>query len=192
MVRLSLIPIPVWTRKAMMKHFPRCWPFVQWIHWSPVNLPYKCQWRGALIFSLNCAWMNGWVNNDEAGDLRRNRAHYDVTLMVCKIRVWLIDYIRQFHSYVMRCIRSSLIIDALISISVSWNRYIQNFFVMHPTNLYYFNVVHTIASSWTRSDYVINAACNILSSKDGPDAQPKISTTPYLKWPCYWIQQQLC
>ena len=25
--------------------------------------------------------MNGWVNNPEAGDLRRNRAHYDVTVM---------------------------------------------------------------------------------------------------------------
>ena len=25
--------------------------------------------------------MNGWVNNREAGDLRRYRAHYDVTEM---------------------------------------------------------------------------------------------------------------
>ena len=25
--------------------------------------------------------MNGWVNNGEAGDLRRHRAHYDVTVM---------------------------------------------------------------------------------------------------------------
>ena len=28
-----------------------------------------------------CAWINGWVNNREAGDLRRNRAHYDVIVM---------------------------------------------------------------------------------------------------------------
>ena len=27
------------------------------------------------------AWINGWVNNSEGGDLRRHRAHYDVTLM---------------------------------------------------------------------------------------------------------------
>ena len=33
------------------------------------------------MFSLICAWVNGWVNNHEAGDLRRYRAHYDVTLM---------------------------------------------------------------------------------------------------------------
>ena len=28
-----------------------------------------------------CAWMNDWVNNREAGDLRRHRTHYDVTVM---------------------------------------------------------------------------------------------------------------
>ena len=26
-----------------------------------------------------CAWINGWVYNGEAGDLGRQRAHYDVT-----------------------------------------------------------------------------------------------------------------
>ena len=39
------------------------------------------QWRGALTFSLICTRINGWVNNGEACDLRRNRAHYDVTEM---------------------------------------------------------------------------------------------------------------
>ena len=47
----------------------------------PVNSPHKGQWRGALMFSLICVWINGWVNNSEAGDLRRYRAHYDVTVM---------------------------------------------------------------------------------------------------------------
>ena len=61
------------------KHFPRYWPFVRGIHRSPANAPHKGQWRGALMFSLICAWVNGWVNNREAGDLRRHRAHYDVT-----------------------------------------------------------------------------------------------------------------
>ena len=31
--------------------------------------------------SLRCVWINGWVNNREGGDLRRYRAHYDVTVM---------------------------------------------------------------------------------------------------------------
>ena len=53
------------------KHFPRCWPFVRGIHRSPVNSPHKGQWRGALMFSLICTWLNGWINIGEAGDLRR-------------------------------------------------------------------------------------------------------------------------
>ena len=60
------------------KHFPRYWPFVQGIHRSPVNSPHKGQWRGALMFSLICVW----INNREAGDLRCYRAHYDVIVMM--------------------------------------------------------------------------------------------------------------
>ena len=41
------------------KHFPRYWPFVRGIS----------------------AWIYGWINNRESGDLRRHRAHYDVILM---------------------------------------------------------------------------------------------------------------
>ena len=33
------------------------------------------------MFSLICAWINVWVTNREAGDLRRHRAHYDFTVM---------------------------------------------------------------------------------------------------------------
>ena len=64
------------------KHFPRYWPFVRDIHRSPVNYPHKGQWRGAFMFSLTFARINGWVNNREAGDLRRHRGHYDITVMV--------------------------------------------------------------------------------------------------------------
>ena len=48
---------------------------------GPVTSPQKGQWRGTLMFSLISAWINGWVNNREAGDLRRNRAHCDVIVM---------------------------------------------------------------------------------------------------------------
>ena len=65
-----------------LKYFPRYWPFVRGIHRSPVNSPRKGQWCGALMFSLICAWINDWVNNLGAGDLRRHRAHYDVIVMV--------------------------------------------------------------------------------------------------------------
>ena len=64
------------------KHFPRNWPFVRGIQRSPVNSPHKGQWRGAVVFPLICAWINGWPNNREAGDLRRHRGHYDVTVIM--------------------------------------------------------------------------------------------------------------
>ena len=63
------------------RDFPRNWPFVRGLHRSPVNAQYKRKWRGALIFSLICAWINSWVNNREAGDLRPPRVYYDVIVM---------------------------------------------------------------------------------------------------------------
>ena len=60
------------------KYFPRSWPFVREIHRSPVDSPHRGQWHWALMSSLICAWINGWANNWDTGDLRRNRAHYDV------------------------------------------------------------------------------------------------------------------
>ena len=54
-----------------------------------MNSPHKGQWCGALMFSLICAWIKGWINNREAGDLRRHRTHYDVIGMFPK-----------YHSYI--------------------------------------------------------------------------------------------
>ena len=50
---------------------------------SPVPGEFPTQWpvTRSLMFSLICARTNGWANNGEAGDLRRNHAHYDVTVM---------------------------------------------------------------------------------------------------------------
>ena len=76
--------------KRPVKHFHD--DVLKWKHfrvtghlWSPLNSPHKGQWRGALMFSLLCAWINVWVNNGEADDLRCHRAHYDVILMGCTI-----------------------------------------------------------------------------------------------------------
>ena len=41
------------------KYFPRYWPFVRGIQWSPVNSPHKGQWCGGLVLSLICAWIKG-------------------------------------------------------------------------------------------------------------------------------------
>ena len=70
----------IWWRHQM-ESFPCYWPFVRGIHRSPMNSPHKGQWSGALRFHLIRAWINGLVNNREAGDLRRHRAYYNVTVM---------------------------------------------------------------------------------------------------------------
>ena len=48
----------------------------------PVNSPHKGQWGGALMVSLICVWISGWVNNPEAGDLKCYHAHYDIIVMI--------------------------------------------------------------------------------------------------------------
>ena len=86
------------------KHFPRYWPFVREIHRSPVNFPHKGQWRGALMFALICVWINGWVNNREAGDLRHYSAHYDVIVMCLKSKrqIVILGHSSYFLSYSKR------------------------------------------------------------------------------------------
>ena len=54
------------------KHFPRYWPFV----------------TGALMFSLISAWTNGWANTRDAGDYRRHRSNYDVTVIWRVLASW--------------------------------------------------------------------------------------------------------
>ena len=63
------------------KHFPRYWPFVRGSHLSLVDSPHKGQWCGALMFSLICAWINGWAKNRDTCDLRCHGAHYEITVM---------------------------------------------------------------------------------------------------------------
>ena len=54
-----------------------------------VNCPLTDQWHGAFMFSLICAWTNGWVNNQVAGDLRRHRSLWVVqteNILLCFLR----------------------------------------------------------------------------------------------------------
>ena len=63
----TLLYNPVWWLswwRYKMEPFPRYWPFVRGIHRSSVNSPHKGQWRGALMFSVICAWKNGLANNE--------------------------------------------------------------------------------------------------------------------------------
>ena len=46
--------------------FLRHWPFVQGIHWPPVNSPHKGQWRRAFIFFCGLG-RNTWLSNQSRG-----------------------------------------------------------------------------------------------------------------------------
>ena len=63
------------------RHFPRHWPFVRGIYgrqWIPLTKTSDADLWCFLWFKQ--AWINHWVNNGEAGDLRRHQAHHDVTV----------------------------------------------------------------------------------------------------------------
>ena len=45
-------------------------------------IPFKKASGVELRCFLRSAWINGWVNNRQAGDLRRHRAQYDVIVMI--------------------------------------------------------------------------------------------------------------
>ena len=76
-----------WFTVYPMKYAHILW----WRHQMETFSLLLAQWRGTLIFSLICAWINGWINNREAGDLRRHRHHYDVIVMagLCCVLLWL-------------------------------------------------------------------------------------------------------
>ena len=69
-------PHPWW--RHQMETFSALLALVRGIYRSPVNSLHKDQWR-------TCAWINGWVNDRDAGDLRRHRTHHDVTVMYVAI-----------------------------------------------------------------------------------------------------------
>ena len=105
-------------------YFLRYWPFVWGIHRSPVNSPHKGQWHGALMFSLICIWINGWVNNCEAGDWRCYRAHYDESTgdmeyhKTSNLSCTLVDNKFVDHS---RCIWSIICLSVLFQLHLySW------------------------------------------------------------------------
>ena len=83
-----------------------------------VNSPHKGQWRRALMFPLICVWINDWVNNREAGVLRRYLDHYDVSVMGEIDTVLLMDDL--IWGYIWQEIRVSWFLHAISnSVAVS-------------------------------------------------------------------------
>ena len=107
---------------------------------SPV--PHRGQWRGALMFSLICAGIKDWVNNREAGDLRRLRGHYDVNVMNKNVLLTLTSmclYIYAFRSicyiYISMCI-----CKCVIFILFKWFHYLCEY--MKPCIVFWQTVLY--------------------------------------------------
>ena len=63
------------------------------------------------MFSLICAWINGSVNNDEAGDLGHHRAHYDVTVMNIEMAI-VIEKQQRIRSAFVVIMEMSMFVDS--------------------------------------------------------------------------------
>ena len=130
-------------------------------HRSLVNFPHKGQWRRALLFSLICAWINGLVNNRKAGDLRRHRVHYEVTVMTQRGYMQFIEG-RSLGYYNWSCcwrmdIRGHIPVwHTLGRITCSkeqlfsWNQY-EQYGVLCRNNRIFFVINHYSTSSWAVS-----------------------------------------
>ena len=82
--------------------------------------PHEGQWRGALMFNLICAWTHNWANHRYAGDLRRHRTHYDVTLHDFRSPCFP-EWSRQCSSNSLPCSTLSASCSATTP-TLSWNR----------------------------------------------------------------------
>ena len=69
---------------------------------SPMTGEFPTQRPVTRSFDVFFAWINGWVNNREAGDLGHHRAHYDVIVMLktvyCCLKL-LVSFVMEFPFY---------------------------------------------------------------------------------------------
>ena len=85
-----------WVMTSWWRHqietFPALLALGRGIHRWPVDSPHKGQWCGALMYSLIGTWINGWAIDRDAGNLKRHRTYYDVTVMIQQIIMDVIAY----------------------------------------------------------------------------------------------------
>ena len=73
---------------------PLCREFIGY-RWIPLT---KASDAELWYYLWSAPWINGWINNHEAGDLRRYRAHYDVIVMLNNLTFRELP----FHNYLLR------------------------------------------------------------------------------------------
>ena len=84
-----------------------------------------------------CAWINGWVNNGEAGDLRRHYIHYDVTVMyviwsqeitICLLLI--ITYIpEKMHRVLLLLMLLGLFCHLLLDLYYQFSNILQGYYI---------------------------------------------------------------
>ena len=112
-------------------------------------------WRGALMFSLICAWTNGWANYQDAGDLRRHHTHYDVTVMG-PVYMWGTDWLgRLTCNNVFKYHSFSFIIDKTsLSSRTSFSCFVVKFFIK-------MNYSRKKTTNWYHQVYNVNEYINV-------------------------------
>ena len=124
-MNISFLPLWRWLKYAgrwrhQMETFSALLAICAGIHRSPVNSPYKGQWRGAFMFCLISTRMNGWVNNRESGNLRLHHAHYDVTVMTRGSQLVFSNIVCNYWLYLYHS--SEINANALVSAYIIHNR----------------------------------------------------------------------
>ena len=76
------------------------------------------------MFSMICAWINGWENKREAGDLGRHRAHCDVIVMNNSFSV-AVQANRELYGEVISN-KNALHIDDLVQDCMQYLQYVNN------------------------------------------------------------------
>ena len=111
------------------KYFPRYWPFVRGIHWSPVIFPHKGQWRGALRFSLICARINswskqwwGWWFETPSWSLWRHRNVLKWDRRTCIDHQFsILETLKIVDIYRLKCLSNDLSLQGLWSPNLLWS-----------------------------------------------------------------------
>ena len=177
------------------KHFPRYWPFVWGSHRSPVNSPHKGQWRGALMFSLICVWINGWVNNREAGYLRRYRVHCDVIVMTAHLVMFCFGLFHCFFSTTVNALKGwSLEIYAIRStnwhssamvvlpIRKRWNHCTTS--MLHKTS--YYKILKSLKAARLSNKMIRSLPNFAVASDSSPTKRPVSSEHQQLNRYTWW------
>ena len=168
---------------------------------SQVVFPHKGQWRGALLFPLICAWTNGWVNNLDAGDLRRHRAQYDVTVMFTIQFSWKFSMLSSKFSWadryetynshanyaVLTCTGNCCIIMTRYEIiSGEENIYLISIVIMENTLTHWGRITHicvgklTTNGSDTATSHYLNQCWDIVNWTHGNKLQWKLNRNLYI------------